>query len=61
MFAENVSKWEQLCAFTEEFWLRHDVPGVLLGVLPDGEVKIAGFGVTNTDRIDAPPTPLPAF
>ena len=50
MSAENVSKWEQLCAFTEESRLQHDVPGVVLGVLRDGEVKIAGFGVTNIDH-----------
>jgi CubicO group peptidase (beta-lactamase class C family) len=50
MSAENLSKWEQLCAVTEESRLQHDVPGVMLGILHGGEVKIAGFGVTNVDH-----------
>ena len=50
MFENEPSRWDQLCAFTEESRLRHDVPGAVLGILHSGEIKIAGFGVTNVDH-----------
>ena len=50
MFENEPSRWDQLCAFTEESRLQHDVPGVVLGILHSGEIKIAGFGVTNVEH-----------
>jgi CubicO group peptidase (beta-lactamase class C family) len=44
------TKWEQLCAFTEETRLQYDVPGAALGILHNGEVKGAGFGITSVDN-----------
>ena len=50
MSVQSSSTWEQLCKFTEETRKVKKVPGVLLGILSDGEVKTAGFGVTNVDH-----------
>jgi CubicO group peptidase (beta-lactamase class C family) len=43
-------RWDRLCQFTEEKRLEHKVPGVLVGILQDGAVVTAGFGVTNVDH-----------
>lgn len=50
MSVQSSPTWEQLCKFTEETRKVKKVPGVLLGILSDGEVKTAGFGVTNVDH-----------
>jgi CubicO group peptidase (beta-lactamase class C family) len=50
MDEKELSKWEQLCAFTDDIRLQHGVPGVALGILHDGEVQAAGFGVTNVEN-----------
>jgi len=41
------TKWEQLCEFTEKTRQENKVPGVVLGIISDGDIKTAGFGVTN--------------
>ena len=43
-------RWERLCEFTEKARLKHKVPGVLVVILQDGAVRIAGFGVINVDH-----------
>ena len=43
-------KWEALCEFTEQSRQKHKVPGVVVGILHNGKVKTAGFGVTNVDH-----------
>jgi len=42
--------WDKLCEFTEETREAKKVPGVVLGILSEGEFKTAGFGVTNLDH-----------
>ncbi len=52
-------RWDRLCEFTEKKRLEHKVPGVLVGVLQDGEVITTGFGVTNVDHpLDVTPDTL---
>jgi len=43
-------KWENLCRLTESEMHRHHIPGASLGVLLDGELFLAGLGVTNLDN-----------
>ena len=50
MSTTDHSPWDELCGFAAESQQGHKVPGVLIGVLSDGKVKTAGFGVTNTDH-----------
>ena len=50
MSENGSSKWDQLCEFTENSRLNHDVPGLVLGILSQGEFFTKGFGVTNRDH-----------
>ena len=50
MSEKEASKWEQLCELAEDARLKHTVPGVVLGILHEGHVKAAGFGITNVDH-----------
>jgi CubicO group peptidase (beta-lactamase class C family) len=48
---ENPEKhFEQLSEFITEVMEKNKVPGVALGVLYEGEIYTAGFGVTNVDH-----------
>jgi len=53
-------KWEQLQAFVTETLERTGVPGAAVGVLHQGQVMAAGFGVTNVDH-PLPVTPETLF
>ena len=44
------STWDQLCRAAEKSQQDHKVPGVVIGVMHNGEVQTAGFGVTNLDH-----------
>jgi CubicO group peptidase (beta-lactamase class C family) len=46
----NSERWDQVCEFTEKVRLEYKVPGVLVGILKDGDLRTAGFGVTNMDH-----------
>jgi CubicO group peptidase (beta-lactamase class C family) len=46
----EISKWDLLCEFAEDSRLKYGVPGIVLGILHEGDVKAAGFGVTNLDH-----------
>jgi CubicO group peptidase (beta-lactamase class C family) len=50
MQEEELSKWDQLRAFTDEIRMQHGVSGVALGIFHDGEVRATGFGVTNVEN-----------
>jgi len=43
-------KWERLCEFAEKSRQTHKVPGLVMGILHKGKIKVAGFGVTNTEH-----------
>ncbi len=42
--------WQQLNEFVPRLMEKKDVPGVVVGILHDGEIHTAGFGVTNVDH-----------
>jgi len=42
--------WDQLLAFVSEVMEKRDVPGVVAGILHEGETRAGGFGVTNVDH-----------
>jgi len=42
--------WDELCEYVEISRQQHDVPGVVLGVVHDGQVLTKGFGITNLDH-----------
>jgi CubicO group peptidase (beta-lactamase class C family) len=50
MSSNEKSTWDKLCEFTEITRQAKKVPGVVLGILYEGEGKAAGFGVTNVDH-----------
>jgi CubicO group peptidase (beta-lactamase class C family) len=50
MSSNDTSNWEALCEFAEAAREKHNVPGVVLGILDKGVVKAAGFGMTNRDH-----------
>jgi len=54
------SSWEGLCDFVRQEMEKTIVPGVALGVLYQGEVLTAGFGVTSTEN-PLPVTPETLF
>jgi CubicO group peptidase (beta-lactamase class C family) len=43
-------KWDQLSKLAGEIMEKQSVPGVVVGILYEGEVRAAGFGVTNVDH-----------
>jgi CubicO group peptidase (beta-lactamase class C family) len=53
MSEKDQTTFDQLCAFVEKTMKQKGVPGVAVGVLCDGQIDTAGFGVTNVD------SPLP--
>ena len=50
MSKETAPIWESLCLFAEKSMTSHQVPGVVLGVLHEGEMQTAAFGVTNVQH-----------
>lgn len=54
------SAWEQVVACAEAAMKAHKVPGAVVGVLHQGEIKTAGLGVTNVDH-PLPVTPDTLF
>jgi CubicO group peptidase (beta-lactamase class C family) len=42
--------WNRLGEFVTQMMKQKDVPGVAVGILHDGEMAAAGFGVTNLDH-----------
>ncbi len=50
MTSKDQSTWEALCAFTDSTLSSYKVPGAVLGLLHQGEIKTRGFGVTNRDH-----------
>lgn len=50
MTGTDKSAWESLCRLMESSLMKHKVPGSVMGILQNGEVQIAGFGVTNRDH-----------
>lgn len=59
MPSNTKDKWESLCRLTESEMRRHHIPGASLGVMLDGDVFTAGFGVTNLDNpLPVDPTTL---
>ena len=59
MTTSHNSTWDKLCEFTEAARVSKKVPGVVLGILSGGEIKAAGFGVTNLDHpLDVTPETL---
>jgi len=46
----NVPHWEDLCAYTAEQVKKRGVPGAALGLLYQGEMATAGFGVTSAEN-----------
>jgi CubicO group peptidase (beta-lactamase class C family) len=47
---DHQKKWEKLCEFVEETRQAVKIPGMVVGVLHEGEVWAKGFGVTNRDH-----------
>jgi CubicO group peptidase (beta-lactamase class C family) len=50
MTTENEAKFEKLGEFASELMKKTGVPGLALGILYEGQVYAAGFGVTNVDH-----------
>lgn len=50
MSEKTVSLWEQLCEFVEASRQKHNVPGVVIGMVKKGNIISRGFGVTNLEH-----------
>ena len=50
MSANHQTTFERLSEFVSKVMEKKDIPGVAVGVLHEGEVRAAGFGVTNVDH-----------
>ncbi len=50
MKESHAAHWENLGEFVVQIMEKEGVPGVGLGILHEGEVAAAGFGVTNVDH-----------
>jgi CubicO group peptidase (beta-lactamase class C family) len=48
--ASSQSAWGQLVSFIEQKQAESHVPGIVVGILHNGEVSAQGFGVTNVDH-----------
>lgn len=48
--SDKKSKWDQLCEFTEGTRQAKKVPGTVVGIFHNGQVRAAGFGVTNLEH-----------
>ncbi|MCA9936167.1 MAG: beta-lactamase family protein [Anaerolineales bacterium] len=60
MQTNQQKKWDALCEVVEETMAAKKVPGVALGVWHQGEMAVAGFGVTNVNH-PLPVTPDTLF
>ncbi|MBN1658466.1 MAG: beta-lactamase family protein [Anaerolineae bacterium] len=47
---DREEKWQRLCDLVEGEMVRHDVPGVAVGVLSDGQAQTRGWGVTSVEH-----------
>jgi CubicO group peptidase (beta-lactamase class C family) len=43
-------KWDRLCEFAEKSRQKHKVPGLVMGILNKGKIRVTGFGVTNLEH-----------
>ncbi len=50
MSTKHKKNWDRLTEFVAEALKKTGVPGAVVGVLSEGEVRTAGFGVTNVDH-----------
>jgi CubicO group peptidase (beta-lactamase class C family) len=50
MSARHEQNWDQLVEFIPEVMGKQGVPGVVVGILHEGETRAAGFGVNNVDH-----------
>ncbi len=50
MKVSHKQNWNQLIEFVPQVMNRKGVPGVVVGILHEGETYTAGFGVTNADH-----------
>jgi CubicO group peptidase (beta-lactamase class C family) len=50
MGSETQEVWERLRTLVSDKMKKTGVPGVVVGILHDGEIRAAGFGVTNVDH-----------
>ena len=50
MNTEQNGNWKRLVAVVEQMMMSRGVPGLAIGILHNGEIKAAGFGVTNVDH-----------
>jgi len=50
MSASHKKNWDRLIEFVDGVRKRRGVPGVVVGILHEGEARTAGFGVTHNDH-----------
>lgn len=50
MNTTSETHWDHLAELVAKVMEENDVPGVAVGILHEGEVTVAGFGVTNVDH-----------
>ena len=50
MSEEQSDAWQKVCATVELLMRQTGTPGVAVGVLHDGEIQTAGFGVTSVEN-----------
>ncbi len=50
MSGGHEAKWDRLCAFASDLVQQKGVPGFSVGILYQGEVAAAGFGVTSVEN-----------
>ena len=50
MTTENETKFEKLGEYTQELMQKTGMPGIALGILYEGQIYTAGFGMTNVDN-----------
>ena len=50
MSEERSDAWQKVCATVEQLMSQTGTPGVAVGVLHEGEIQTAGFGVTSVEN-----------
>ena len=50
MKISHKQNWDQLIEFVSQVMGKRSIPGVVVGILQDGEIHAAGFGMTNVDH-----------
>lgn len=50
MKISHEQNWDQLVVFVSQVMGKRSVPGVVVGILQDGEIRADGFGMTNVDH-----------